>query len=159
MLTTLAEFQSMNFSIYAQWLGILSIIFNLAFGIGNIFTSVIIFGIIAMYGTDQLTLLTDRAFGVILIFVEIPFLMRICPTSPIFDAYVKKCNDNYPRAALYIVLAAVLWLSLIIRASSLIAAAILLTMTSLCYAFAGLKSQEFTQSKTLGGAGLVQMVV
>lgn len=99
------------------------------------------------------------AFGVVLIFVEIPFLLRICPTSAVFDGYVKRCNDNYPRAALYIVLAAVLWLSLIIRASSLIAAAILLTLTSLCYAFAGLKSQEFTQSKTLGGAGLVQMVV
>lgn len=105
------------------------------------------------------TQLIERAFGVVLIFVEIPFLLRICPTSPVFDSYVKRCNDNYPRAALYIVLAAVLWLSLIIRASSLIAAAILLTLTSLCYAFAGLKSQEFTQSKTLGGAGLVQMVV
>jgi hypothetical protein len=128
-------------------LGILSIIFNLAFGIGNIFSSVIIFGIIAI------------VFGVILLFVEIPFLLRICPTNQQFDDMVRKCNNNYPRAALYIVLAAVQWLSLIIRASSLLAAAIIMTITAFCYAFAGLKSQEFTQSKTLGGQGLVSMVV
>lgn len=91
--------------------------------------------------------------------MEIPFLLRICPTNATFDGYIKRCNDNYPRAALYIVLAAVLWLSLIIKASSLIAAAVIMTLTSLCYAFAGIKSQEFTQSKTLGGAGLVSMVV
>ena len=36
-------------------LGILSIIFNIAFGIGNIFSSVIIFGIIAMYAHPSLT--------------------------------------------------------------------------------------------------------
>ncbi|BFZ58789.1 Golgi apparatus membrane protein tvp18 [Savitreella phatthalungensis] len=141
------ELQSWNFSVYGQWLGILSIIFNLAFGIGNIFSSVIIFGIIAI------------VFGVILIFVEIPFLLRICPTNPRFDENIRKFNNNYPRAALYVVFAAVLWLSLIIKASSLLAAAILMTITAFCYLFAGVKQQEFTQSKTLGGAGLVQMVV
>lgn len=95
----------------------------------------------------------------VLIFVEIPFLLRICPTNAKFDENIRKFNNNYPRAALYIVLAVVLYLSLLIRASSLLAAAILMTITSFCYLFAGVKQQEFTQSKTLGGAGLVQMVV
>lgn len=113
------------------------------------------------YRLAKVVLLTSalRAFGVILIFVEIPFLLRICPTNQKFDDSIRKFNNNYPRAALYTVLAVVLWLSLIIRASSLIAAAVLMTLTAACYAFAGLKNTEFTQSKTLGGAGLVQMVV
>lgn len=104
-------------------------------------------------------LIHPSAFGVILIFVEVPFLLRICPTNQKFDETIRKFNNNYPRALLYTILAVVLWLSLIIRASSLIAAAVIMTLTAGCYAFAGLKSTEFTQSKTLGGAGLVQMVV
>ncbi len=53
----------------------------------------------------------------------------------------------------------VLYLSIIVRATSLIAAAIVLTFAGGCYAFAGLKGQSFTSSKMLGGAGLAQMVV
>ena len=47
--------------------------------------------------------LANRVTGVILIFVEIPLLMRICPTSEKFDTFVRRFNENWPRAGMYIV--------------------------------------------------------
>lgn len=65
------------------------------------------------------------------------------------------------RAAMYGVMSVVQWLSLLpgSGASSLIVAAVFLLIASIFYALAGLKSQEFVGSKTLGGQGLVQMIV
>jgi hypothetical protein len=63
------------------------------------------------------------------------------------------------RAAMYLAMALVQWLSWIYRASSLIAAAVVLTFAAAFYALAGLKHQEFVGSKTLGGQGVAQMIV
>lgn len=63
------------------------------------------------------------------------------------------------RAVIYVVMSAVQWLSLISGASSLIAAAVVLLIAAVFYLLAGLKSQEFVGSKTLGGQGLAQMIV
>lgn len=63
------------------------------------------------------------------------------------------------RAAIYAVMALVQWLSIIVASSSLIAAAVVLTLAGACYALAGLKQQEFVGSKTLGGQGVAQMIV
>lgn len=88
-----------------------------------------------------------------------PLLLRICPTSSTFDAAIRRISTNYLRAAAYIVMAVVLFLSLLAHGSALIAAAVFLTFTSLCYALAGLKGQAFVGSKTLGGQGVAQMIV
>lgn len=95
----------------------------------------------------------------IIIFIEIPLLLRICPTSSTFDGYVRMISTNYTRAGAYGVMAVIQWLSIIPRATSLIAEAIVLTATALCYLFAGIKGQAFVGSKTLGGAGVAQMIV
>ncbi|PBP21820.1 hypothetical protein BUE80_DR007377 [Diplocarpon rosae] len=51
-------------------------------------------------------------------------------------------------------------LCLIIKeASSLIAAAIMLTLAAAFYALAGIKGQGFVGSKTLGGQGVAQMII
>jgi hypothetical protein len=63
------------------------------------------------------------------------------------------------RAGMYTVMSVVQWLSLIERGSSLIAAAVLLLIAGIFYALAGLKSQDFVGSKTLGGQGIAQMIV
>src|SRR5271156_1033032 len=94
-----------------------------------------------------------RVSSLILIFVEIPLLLRICPTSTTFDTFVSRFTTNYMRAAMYLAMALVQWLSWIYRASSLIAAAVVLTFAAAFYALAGLKNQEFVGSKTLGGQG------
>lgn len=60
---------------------------------------------------------------------------------------------------MYLAMSAVQWISLVTGASSLIAAAVMLLIASLFYALAGVKSQDFVGSKTLGGQGLAQMIV
>ena len=97
--------------------------------------------------------------GLLLIFVEIPLLLRICPTSPKFDEFMRRFTTNYMRAAIYGVMSLVQWLSLILRTTSLIAAAIVLMLAGIFYLIAGLKNQDFAGSKTLGGQGLAQMIV
>ncbi|KAI0391942.1 hypothetical protein F5Y17DRAFT_438595 [Xylariaceae sp. FL0594] len=145
------EFATRNFSIYGQWLGILSMILCFALGIANFFNLfhfvLIAFAIICL------------ASSFIILFLEVPLLLRICPTSSSFDATIRKVSSNYMRAAVYLVMGIVQWLSIIITPSSLIAAALVLTLTAICYALAGLKGQAFVGSKTLGGQGVAQMII
>lgn len=63
------------------------------------------------------------------------------------------------RALIYVLLSVVQWLSLIMHASSLIAAAVFLDIAAIFYALAGMKAQDFQGSKILGGAGIAQMIV
>ncbi|KAL6244073.1 Golgi apparatus membrane protein tvp18 [Rhinocladiella similis] len=144
-MTLAEEFRSRNFS----ELGVLCIILGFALGIANIFhfNALIAFSIILL------------ASSFVLIFIEIPLLLRICPTSAKFDAFIRRFTTNYMRAAIYGVMSVVQWLSLIVDPSSLIAAAVVLALAGLCYALAGLKQQEFVGSKTLGGQGVAQMIV
>jgi len=144
-----SEFKTRNFSIYGQWTGIIAILLCIAVGISNLFHAsvLIVFSIICLVS------------GFLLIFIEIPFLLRICPTSKKFDDFVRKFHSNYGRAGIYLVMALVQWLSLIKDASSLIAAAVVLTIAGFFYGLAGLKGQEFMGSKTLGGAGVAQMII
>jgi hypothetical protein len=96
----------------------------------------------------------------ILIFIEIPLLLRICPTSSKFDSLVRQVTTNYMRAGVYAVMSIVQWLSLVTgQASSLLAAAVVLLLAACFYALAGLKHQDFVGSKTLGGQGVAQMIV
>ncbi|KAL1839383.1 hypothetical protein VTJ49DRAFT_1585 [Mycothermus thermophilus] len=144
------EFATRNFSIYGQWLGILSMILCFALGIANIFT----FRVVIMVFSGLCL-----ASSFVILFVEVPLLLRICPTSSTFDAFIRRITTNYMRAAAYLVMALLQWLSLLGGASSLIAAAVFLTATACCYLLAGVKGQAFVGSKTLGGAGVAQMVV
>ncbi|KAF8462947.1 hypothetical protein BDZ91DRAFT_320842 [Kalaharituber pfeilii] len=145
------ELKTRNFSIYGQWTGILAIILCIALGIANIFTFnvvIIIFSVICLVS------------GLLLIFVEIPLLLRICPTSKQFDDFVKKFHSNYGRAGMYIVMAIVQFLSTLSqRVTSLIAAGIVLCLAGIFYLLAGFKGQEFTGSKTLGGSGVAAMMI
>ncbi|KAI1343071.1 Golgi apparatus membrane protein TVP18 [Xylariaceae sp. FL0016] len=146
------EFATRNFSIYGQWLGILSMILCFALGIANLFNLfghflLIIFAILALVSCF------------IILFIEVPLLLRICPTSSSFDAAIRKISSNYMRAAAYGVMALIQWLSITTAKSSLIAAAVVLTFTALCYTAAGIKGQAFVGSKTLGGQGVAQMIV
>ncbi|CAK7268683.1 Golgi apparatus membrane protein tvp18 [Sporothrix epigloea] len=136
--------------IYGQWLGILSMILCFALGIANIFTFhavIIVFSALCL------------ASSFIILFVEVPLLLRICPTSSSFDAAIRRVSTNYMRAAAYAAMAAVQWISLVGGHSSLIAAAVFLSLTGICYLLAAVRGQDFVGSKTLGGAGVAQMIV
>lgn len=148
-MTLKEEFATRNFSIYGQWFGILSMILCFALGIANIFSGFkfIPFAVIAIVSCF------------IILFIEVPLLLRICPTSSTFDAAIRRISTNFMRASAYAVMAIIQWLSIIAGVTSLIAAAVILTITGLCYLLAGVKGQAFVGSKTLGGAGVAQMIV
>lgn len=63
------------------------------------------------------------------------------------------------RAAIYLVMSIIQWLSLLAKPTSLIAAAVVLLIAASFYALAGVKHQGFVGSKTLGGQGVAQMIV
>ena len=100
-----------------------------------------------------------RVCSFILIFIEIPLLLRICPTSSKFDSLIRRVTTNYMRAGVYLIMSIIQWLSLTIYATSLIAAAVVLLVAAVFYALAGLKGQGFVGSKTLGGQGVAQMII
>ncbi|RKF76761.1 Golgi apparatus membrane protein tvp18 [Golovinomyces cichoracearum] len=104
-------------------------------------------------------LISSMASSFVIIFVEIPLLMKICPTSSRFDDFMRQFTTNYMRAAIYLSMGLVQWLSLIGEPSSLLAAAILLTLAGTFYTLAGVKGQGFVGSKTLGGQGVAQMII
>lgn len=149
-MTLKEEFQQRNFSIYGQWLGILCMILLLAVGISNIFLFhplTLVFCILALVS----------AF--LILFVEVPLLLRICPTSGKFDQFVRRISTNYLRAAAYGVMGALQLLSAIGPKTSLIAAGVMLIITAICYLLAAIRGQAFIGSKTLGGQGVAQMIV
>jgi len=148
-MTLAEEFKSRNFSIYGQWTGVLCIFLCFALGIANIFN----FGLVILFSIICLL------YTFIIIFIEIPLLLRICPTSPAFDNFIRKFTTNYMRAAIYLLMSVIQWLSIISKPTSLIAAAIVLLLAAIFYALAGVKGQGFIGSKTLGGAGIAQMIV
>lgn len=88
-----------------------------------------------------------------------PLLLRICPTSEKFDGFVRKISTNWLRAAAYGVMSVLQFLSILGGRSSLIAAAVFLLLTAICYTLAAIKGQDFVGSKTLGGQGVAQMIV
>ncbi|KAL9631702.1 MAG: hypothetical protein Q9164_005742 [Protoblastenia rupestris] len=135
--------------IHRYRMGVLCIVLCIALGISHLLhlNILFIFGLICLLS------------GLVLIFVEIPLLLRICPTSPTFDNFIRRFTTNYMRAAIYGVMSVVQWLSIIEDPTSLIAAAVVLLVAAVCYLIAGLKGQGFVGSKTLGGQGVAQMIV
>ncbi|GBF62314.1 golgi apparatus membrane protein [Trichophyton mentagrophytes] len=170
-MTLAEEFRSRNFSIYAQWLaaptassdsslypagetcwtGILSMLICFAVGISNLFrvpSIILAFSIVCL------------ACSPVILFIEVPLLLRICPTSSKFDAFIRRFASNTMRGVIYLAMSVIQWLSLVSKeATSLIAAAVFLLFTAIFYALAAAKGQEFTGSKTLGGPGVAQMMV
>ncbi len=63
------------------------------------------------------------------------------------------------RAAIYLAMSAVQWVSLVAKVTSLIVPAIFLLFAAIFYALAGVKGQQFQGSKTLGGQGVAQMII
>lgn len=147
------EFATRNFSIYAQWLGILSMILCFALGLSNIITSLVPIRVLTF-----ILAICALVSSFVILFIEVPFLLRICPTSSKFDNFIRKITTNYMRAGAYGVMAIAQWLNCI-DPSSLIAAAAFLTLTGISYLIAAVKKQSFVGSKTLGGQGVAQMIV
>ncbi|KAG2190343.1 hypothetical protein INT46_011598 [Mucor plumbeus] len=139
------EVKSRNFSLYGQWLGIISIILLIALGIVG-FISHVVFSIVGW------------VIAFILIVVEIPLCMKFCPTSPKFDGFIAYFENCYFRAILYLVFAVVMFLSNLINVGPLIACGVSLLLAAICYGIAAVTGQAFASSKILGGTGVDNVV-
>ncbi|KAG5421265.1 TVP18 [Candida metapsilosis] len=138
------DFKKKNFSLYGQWISIFTIILCIALGIANIFhfNLVIIFSIICLVQ------------GLVVLFVEVPFLLRICPLTDTFTNFVRKFDGNLPRCGFYSLNAAIQYLSLTLQATSLIVVAVFFTISAACYALAAAKHQEYLKSSVdVSGTG------
>lgn len=130
------DFKKKNFSLYGQWIGFLCIILCLALGIANLFhvSLVIIFSIICIVQS------------LIVLFVEIPFLLKICPLTDTFTNFIKNFDENWPRCGFYLLMSVIQWLSLLVQATSLLVIAVFFLLASSCYALAAIKHQEYIKS-------------
>ncbi|KAI9218954.1 hypothetical protein BC828DRAFT_387292 [Blastocladiella britannica] len=135
------ELKSGNGTVYAQWGALLSIVLLVIGGLTNLFSSAILFALIAWV----------EAFFMILL--EIPLFQKCCPTGPKVQSVVKFFEGNGLRAVLYLVFSVLMWLSLSVGFGLLIIAALTELFASLCYAVAAFKKQE-RQPSTLTGANL-----
>ncbi|ORX75270.1 golgi apparatus membrane protein TVP18 [Basidiobolus meristosporus CBS 931.73] len=140
------DLKSGKFSVYAQWVAMLSALLLIILGIVE-FLRVPIFSILGF------------VFTVLIIFMEISFLTKCCPTSPTFDNFIKKLSGSHIRAGVYLVFAIVMWLSLIQHFNVLFIPALTLTFTAIFYATGYFKGQERTSTSMMPGAGrFVSMV-
>ncbi|AMD22276.1 HGL064Wp [Eremothecium sinecaudum] len=135
----ITDLKSFNFSIYGRWFGYINIILCLALGIANLFhfSLVILFAVIAILQ------------GFVLLFTELPFLLKICPLSENFVGLIKRWESNGSRSLFYIVMAVIQWVSLAVRVTSLIVVAIGLTISAIFYGTGYLKKQEFKETNYL----------
>ncbi|KAK6459526.1 uncharacterized protein RJT20DRAFT_89795 [Scheffersomyces xylosifermentans] len=130
------DFKKKNFSLYGQWISILTIFLCLALGVANIFHAsiVIVFSIICIVQ------------GLVVVFVEIPFLLKICPLTDTFTNFIRNFDANWPRCGFYLLMAVIQWVSCTIMVTSLIVVAIFFTISSGCYALAAITHQEYLKS-------------
>lgn len=131
---------SNNYAIYAKYLSYLTIPVSVIFGIANLFhvNLVIVFSIISLVQ------------GVVLLFLEVPFLLKICPLSENFISHLKVINDdNKKKLILYAILAIVQWCSLIFKATSLIVVAVCLTCSFISYGIAYTKDQHISSEDSV----------
>lgn len=144
-----SDMKSRNWSVYGQWLGFLCFPVSIALGVVNLLhvSLIIIFSIICLVQ------------GLLILFLELPFLLRICPVTDRFTAFLRFFRQNLPRAGFYLAMAAIQYGGIGIKATSLIACAILYTMTGFSYLMAYFTKQEFTSSATLGGDGVTREMI
>lgn len=130
------DFRKKNFSLYGQWIALFTVFLCLALGVANIFhfNLVIIFSIICLVE------------GLLVVVVEIPFFLRICPFTDRFSNFIRAFDNNLPRCGFYLLLGVIQWLSLTLQATSLIVVAVFFTLASACYGLAALKHQDFLKT-------------
>ncbi|EIE89440.1 hypothetical protein RO3G_14151 [Rhizopus delemar RA 99-880] len=116
------EIKSKNFSLYGQWLGIVSIILLIALGIVG-FMQHVVFSIVGW------------VIAFILVGIEVPLCLKLCPTSPKLFAVV-------------------MFLSNLLNVGPLIATGVSLLLAAICYGIAAFSGQAFASSRMFGGTGV-----
>lgn len=132
----ISELKSFNFSVYGRWFGYINIILCFALGIANLFN----FGIVILFA------ITAIVQGFIILFTEVPFLLKICPLSENFVKMIKQWNSNGMRTIFYLVMAGIQWVSLTVQVTTLAVLAIGLSISAVFYGTGYFAKQEFKGS-------------
>ncbi|KAJ2492435.1 Golgi apparatus membrane protein tvp18 [Coemansia sp. RSA 2050] len=135
------ELRTGNFSLYGQWLALLSGVLLIVLG-SVTFLAHVLFSILAII------------FGIICIIIEIPFLMKLFPTGPTFNRVFGGLKNHWWRFVAYLVFAAVTWASLAKGGGILAIGAVTITMAAGCYLIAAVKKQAKVTTTMLGGTGV-----
>lgn len=132
----LEDLKKRNFSVYGQLLSYITMVLSIVFGIINLFhfSLVIIFSIFCIVQ------------GLIVGFIEMPFLLKIFPMSDGFISLIGRIDDNPSRCIIYFIFSVIQWLSLIVDTTSLIVIAVLFLIISVCFAISAITHQQFTKS-------------
>ncbi|KAJ2459652.1 Golgi apparatus membrane protein tvp18 [Coemansia sp. RSA 2424] len=135
------ELRTGNFSLYGQWLALLSGVLLIVLGAVT-FPFHIVFSILAII------------FGVVCIIIEVPLLMKLFPTGPTFDRLFGGLKNHWWRFVAYLVFAIVMWASLAKGGGILAIGAVTVTMAAGCYLIAAVKKQSKVTTTWLGGTGV-----
>ncbi|KAJ1761513.1 Golgi apparatus membrane protein tvp18 [Coemansia sp. RSA 2523] len=135
------ELKSRNFSLYGQFVALLSGVLLIVLGAVTIFSH-IVYSILAI------------VFGVICILIELPLFLRICPTGPTFDKGVRALKNHWLRFMTYLIFAIVMWASMAQSSTVLAIGAATTTVAAGCYLIAAIRNQVQVTSTLLGGSGI-----
>ncbi|KAJ1735631.1 Golgi apparatus membrane protein tvp18 [Coemansia sp. RSA 2049] len=134
------EVKTGNFSLYGHLLGLLS-------GVLLVVLSAVTFIAHLLYS------ILGIVFGTICIIIEIPLLLKICPTGPTVDSMFGGLKNHWWRFVAYLVFAIVMWSSLAKSGGVLVIGAATVTLAALCYLIAAVKKQSKVTMSVLGGTG------
>ncbi|KAJ2485128.1 Golgi apparatus membrane protein tvp18 [Coemansia sp. RSA 2320] len=135
------EIKTGNFSLYGQWLALLSGVLLIVLGAVT-FIAHVIYSILAI------------VFGAICIIIEIPLLMKLFPTGPSFDRAFGGLKNHWWRFVAYLVFAIIMWSSLAKGGGILAIGAVTITLAAACYLIAAVKKQSKVTTSMLGGSGV-----
>jgi len=137
-----ADFMSGKFYTYASWCGILSIVLLWIFCIWNLISANIPFALVGI------------AISIMMLFLEIPICTWCC-SGPKTDKFQERFAKPLMRAALYLIFAVIMWLSLLICTSTLIIPACSLTVTAIFYSTAVFRKEDPVADKRQGQVAAV----
>ncbi|KAI8833544.1 hypothetical protein BC829DRAFT_407783 [Chytridium lagenaria] len=140
-MSIIEEFRSGKFTIYGQWWAIISALLLIIFGLAS-FQAVLPFAFAAWIQ------------AAIIVLLEIPIVTQCCPCGPSTSSFLKFFENTVFRTVLYLVFSGIIWLSIIMAASSLIIGAITLTVTFILYGIAATRKEEMQRSFYTGGKGI-----
>ncbi|KAI8075113.1 hypothetical protein BC940DRAFT_4618 [Gongronella butleri] len=133
-----ARIHSLFFLLFAR-MGILSIVLLIVLGIVG-FLDHVVFSVVGW------------VIAIILVFVEVPLTLRVLPRTRAVNSMLLFYEHCILRSIMYLVFSVVMFLSNILNGPTpLIAPAVALILTCLCYLAAGMLGQPFASSRVLGG--------
>ncbi|KAJ1889257.1 Golgi apparatus membrane protein tvp18 [Kickxella alabastrina] len=135
------ELKTGNFSLYGQWCALLSGVLLIVLGVVTLIAHPI-YSILAI------------VFGAICILIEIPFLLKLCPTGPSFDRAFGGLKNHWWRFVAYLAFAIIMWSSLAKGGGILAIGAVTVTIAAACYLVAAVKKQSKVTISMLGGSGV-----